>query len=175
MHHAEGRAVEVAQRVGVLQAREHVREDAHVQPERHAAAPQLAQDDVQRLPVEVVHREEVARAVDADLVGLDHVRVVEARRDARLVHEHREEVLVVLEVALEQLDDEQLVEPAGPGDARQEHRRHAALSELGDDVIFPDAISLHGQCGVGPMRTNEIVLGRTWKLDSPMKASPFAT
>ncbi len=146
-------AVEVAQRVRVGEPGEHLGEDAHVDVERHAVAPGLAEHGVERLAVEVVHRQEVVPPLDADLVGLHDVGVVEARGEARLVEEHGDEVLVPGELLPEELDDEELVHPHRPGHHREEHRRHAPLPEEGDDPVLSDAIGFHGHIGVGAIWT----------------------
>ena len=92
-------------------------------------AERAALDAVKRLPVEVLHRDEVLAVVDVDLVRLDDVRVVESRRDARLVDEHRDEVGVLDEVRTEPLDHGELREAGaeGAGDHREEDLRHPTM------------------------------------------------
>ena len=162
VHHVQRGAVEVLQRVRVVEAGEHVGEDPHVDVEGHARARGLAQQRVERLPVEVVHRQEVVLAGYADLVRVHHVGVIQPRREPRLVEEHRQEVGVRRQLVSQHLDDEQLVDPHRARDDRQEHGGHAALAELRDDPVFPEA-AFHGRAhtGVGNTSTYEIVSSRT--------------
>ena len=51
---------------------------------------------------------------DDDVERLHHVRVLDARGEARLVEEHRRELGVVREVRVEPLDGDRPREPGGP-------------------------------------------------------------
>ena len=143
VNHAEGRSVEVGQGVGVLETGEHVGEDAHVQIERHVRPTDATEERVHRLPLEVLHGDEVAIALTPDLVGLHHVGVVEACGEAGLVEEHREELGVVAKLFAKLLHDEQLVETMRAGDHRQEHAGHPALAELANHTVLADPVVAH--------------------------------
>ena len=69
--------------------------------------------------MDVLHREEVAAALDADVVDLRDVRVVKRRRQTRFVEEHVHEVLVVGVLRKDALDDDQLLEALDAHRARE--------------------------------------------------------
>ena len=61
--------------------------------------------------------------------------MVDARREARLVEEHLDELLLVREVRVQPLDRDEALKPADAEDAGQEHGRHAARRDLGDQLV----------------------------------------
>ena len=67
-------------------------------------------DAMERLAVQVLHREEVDVADGADLVRLHDVRVIESCRDPRLVDEHLDELRLFSQVLPQSLDDGELAE-----------------------------------------------------------------
>ena len=67
-------------------------------------------ESMEGLAVEVLHRDEVVLIDVTDLVRLNDVRMIQARRDACLVDEHRDELGLVGEVSTEPLDDSELAE-----------------------------------------------------------------
>jgi len=116
--------------------------NAHPRAERRlelgARAKRLGDDLVERLPLEILHRD-VKRAVAlADLVRVDHVRVVQARRETRLVQEHVAEALFLRELRAKALDDDELVEPHRAAGNGEIHVRHAASAEAREDLISPE-------------------------------------
>ncbi len=62
------------------------------------------------------------------------VRVVNPRRQTRLVQEHRDEIVVLRQVVVQALDGVKTLKPARPAEASQIHRPHAADRELGDEL-----------------------------------------
>ena len=100
MDDAHRRAVVVGELVGVVEARERIRDDdvLVLRRERGVRAESAALDAMERLPVEELHRDEVLAVVDIDLERLHDVRMVEARSDAGLVDEHGDEVRILDEV-----------------------------------------------------------------------------
>ncbi len=136
---AERVAVDVDELVRVVQARQRLDEDAKVRPEREGV---LFRDALakalERLPLEVLHREEEATPLAADLDRLHDVRVAEPRREPRLLEEHGEELLVLGEAGPQHLDDHQFAETGGAlGDA-EINVPHAAVRELGDQPVAAD-------------------------------------
>ncbi len=93
---------------------------------------------VEGLAVEILHRDEVLTVDLADLVRLDDVRVIEASRDARLVHEHGNELGILGEVLPKPLDDGELAEARAerPRDDREEDVGHAAVTELREQSVL---------------------------------------
>jgi hypothetical protein len=90
---------------------------------------------LQGLPLEVLHREKILPAFVADLDGLDDVRVIQARGEARLFEEHHEELLVVRQRRPKDLDDHQLAEARGALRRPEVDVTHAPVGELGDQPI----------------------------------------
>ena len=101
---------------------------------------QAVDDAVERLALEVLHRDEVALAVLPDLVGLDDVGVAEARGEPRLVEEHAEELRVLRELGPDLLDDHQLVEARRAPHDGEVDLGHAAVPELRDEPVLPEAV-----------------------------------
>ena len=101
-------AVQVPEVVRVVEPREGVRGDPCElrMREKMAVANHDLHHPMQRLTLEVLHREEERAGIDADLIRVHHVRMIEAHRETRLVEEHRCEVLLGCPRALE--DDELL-------------------------------------------------------------------
>ena len=146
VHDAERRPVEVGELVRVLEAGEQLAEDLqlHVRRERRAGGRRPSPDAIERATVQVVHRHEVAIAFVPDLVRLDDVRVVEARREAGLVEEHREERRILDEVRLQLLHDDELVKAPRPLRHREVHDAHPAARNLGDELVLPEGPTLIG-------------------------------
>jgi hypothetical protein len=118
------------------------RVDQHAQLHRQREATLLAAHDHlrKRLAVEVFHHQH-GRAVDLDdLVGLHDVRVMQARRQARLADEHQTEVGVAGQALAQHLDDDQLGEAAGTVRDRQVDIRRPALSQRQYDPVLPDRL-----------------------------------
>src|SRR5438309_1334604 len=62
-----------------------------IEREGSAELPVSAERELERLTVDVIHRDEVARFVLPDLVDRHHVRMMDARRDPRFAEEHLDE------------------------------------------------------------------------------------
>ena len=107
-------------------------------PRRDARALRLRARDMsvpRSRPLDVLHREELPLvAVVVELVDLDDVRVVEARRELRLLDEHRAEAPRRAVRREDALDDEDLVGALGAALLREEHLGHAARAEAPDDL-----------------------------------------
>ena len=86
-------------------------------------------------PLDVLHAEELALvAVVLKIVDLDDVRMVQARRELRLVGEHGAEASRRAVLRQDALDDEQLVGALGAALLGEEHLGHAARPEAPDDL-----------------------------------------
>ncbi len=96
--------------------------------ERHRRAELGGAGDQPRqvLAADVLHGEVVAAVVDAEVVDVDDVRMVELRRQARLVEEHVDEIGLRGEVRQNTFHREALLEAARTGPPRQEHLGHPA-------------------------------------------------
>ena len=106
-----------------------------------AAAHELAEVEA----LDVLHREEQALvAVVRELVDLDDVRVVEARRELRLVDEHRAEAPRRAVRRQDALDDEELVRALGAALLGEEHLGHAARAEAAQDLEVGELVGVHG-------------------------------
>ena len=110
--------------------------DVRADPRRDArlrfrGAHQLAEVEA----LDVLHREkEPLVAVVLELVDLDDVRVVEARRELRLFDEHRSEAPRGAVRGEDPLDDEDLVGALRASLLGEENLRHAAGPETADDL-----------------------------------------
>ncbi len=142
---AQGLLVRAPELVCGVEAGERVEEDAQRDVEREAAVvlAQRALDGVERGPLDVFHDEEDARVVLVDVERRDHVGVVDARGEARLVEEHGDEVGLVLEVLVHRLERDEPLEPADAHRPRQEHRGHAARRDLANRLVATTT-HLHG-------------------------------
>jgi hypothetical protein len=136
VHDVERRAVEVAQLVRVVEPGQRIERDAHPEARRHPGADldHARHQLVEGLALEVFHHQIVAPRFDADLVGLHHVRVVEARDEAPLVEEHLAAAAVRREVFAQDLDDDQLLEPGRAPRERQVDVSHAAAPDALDEA-----------------------------------------
>ena len=139
MDDAERAAVEVCERVRVMQPRERVGDDARADDrlEGRVALLTSAHDAVERLPLQILHRDVVDAFVLPHLVGVDDVRMVQARGQSGLVQKHRAKALVVGETRAEALDDGELVEAHRPARQREEDLGHPTAPEDGEELVFP--------------------------------------
>ena len=133
-------AVDDAARVGLLQRRGHllpeVDDPVHVE---RAAREELAQV----LALDVLHGDEVRPVVDADVVDVRDVRVVEGRGGARLALEPLAVDLVDGQLRGQHLDRDGAVEPRVP---RPVDLPHAAGARGGEDLVRAEAVP-----GINPM------------------------
>ncbi len=105
---------------------------------RLVLARRLAQHRRQRLALHQLHDEEVVLAVVADLDDANDVRVIEQRREARLVEEHANELRVRREVRQDPLDDDEGAKAGNVAGQRQIDLRHAARREASNDLVAPE-------------------------------------
>ena len=129
--------VVVPELVRGVQAGERVEHDADDDGHRNALAARRGarQEARQRVALDVLHHEVVAAVAGADLEDGDDVRMVDRRREARLVEEHLDELLLAREVRVQALDGDEALEAADAEDAAQENGGHAAGRELGDELV----------------------------------------
>ncbi len=86
-------------------------------------------------PLDVLHREEQALVAEVlKFVDLDDVRVIEPRREVRLLDEHRAKATRAEVRGQDALEDEDLVRPLGAALLREEDLGHAAGAEAPDDL-----------------------------------------
>ena len=120
---AERAASVVTKFVSAVQSRGSIGDDARrdERVERLSDARRFTEHFVKRLTVQVFHRDEVRAAEVADLVGLDDVRVIEARGEPRFVEEHPPKGSVLGKRGPEPLDDHELVEACWTARDGEEH------------------------------------------------------
>ena len=126
-----GLALVVGAAMGVVEPLERLAHDvdAELEGQRHLRARAAAQQIVEVETLDVLHRDEESLVLATQVEHLDDVRVAEARRELRLVHEHVAERRVARELRQDLLDD------AAPRGAelglltRQVDLRHPALSD----------------------------------------------
>jgi hypothetical protein len=171
--------------VRVVQARRRAPDDRAHDAERHVrlVAADVREQLPQILAVEVLHREEVLALRLADVVDLRDVRVVQARRDARLVEEHLDEALIARVLGLDPLEDHVALEAIETIGAREQHVRHPAGGEMLQDGVAPQphgshfvvdcaGCALHRQGSFTGVRKARVRVGYmsdafgTWQLDA---------
>ena len=133
-------------------------DDAGGEPDGELAPVVLGADDQPpgRVALDVVHDQVVLGVTDPDLDDGHHVRVVKAGRQARFIEEHGNELGLAREVGVQPLDREEALEVRHAEDAREIHRSHAALGQLGHQLIaIVEQLSLPRQCqNLGHRRKN---------------------
>jgi len=136
MNETQRRAVEVRQRVGVFESFEHLHDHAQMHPERHRRSEPVcaSHDALQKLAVHVLHDEKPPGAVASDLDRLHQVRVIQSRRDARLVEKRRHGGLVVEQLVAELSNGQHPVVEIG-GDCQVDEAR-VASSELDEEPVL---------------------------------------
>ena len=141
VHDAQRAPVAVGERVRVAEAARRLRDDVGRQrgAGRALLARGLAQHRRERLALHQLHGQEVLLAVVADLDDADDVRVIEQRRQPRLVEEHPDELPVRGEVREDPLDDQQRPVPRQLARQRQIDLRHPAGREASDYLKAPQA------------------------------------
>ncbi len=123
MDDLQRRPIEVRHGVRVVQRVQDTGDDGDDQLEGEGLLRphRLADDLVERLPLQILHRD-VGNSIagDVDLLRLHHVGVVETRGEASLVQEHVPELVLLEELGMHALDDDQLAEaPRAPRDAEE--------------------------------------------------------
>ena len=132
MHDPERLAVGADALVRVVQARAQAGDQRQRRIERDSAVALLCLcgEVVEILAMDVLHREEELAVVDADVVDLRDVRVLQRRGEPRFVDEHRDEAAVARELRQDPFDHDQLLEAFDPDRARQIELGHAADRDL---------------------------------------------
>ena len=106
---------------------------------KNAADLDAALDDVgQRLAVDVFHGDELVALFFGDIVDVHDARVIELRRQARLVEEHRHDARMLRVTRLQHLDDQVLLEAADGLLARDVELGHSSGREMTDDRVAAD-------------------------------------
>ena len=96
---------------------------------------------IERAPLQVLHGDEVTPVRFVDVVGLDDVRVIEARGHARLFEEHGEELFVFDEVGAQLLERDQLGEAGRPLRGGDVHDPHPAAGHLAEEPVATDDVA----------------------------------
>jgi len=104
---------------------------------------QTRHDPPEVTPFEELHGDVVLVAADAEIVDLDHVGVIELRREARLVEEHTDEFFVRGQVRQDPLDRHEPIEPGTVQLPGEEDLSHAACGELLDQLVVAELDGLH--------------------------------
>jgi len=133
VHDVQRRAVELLQVVHVVQALARLRHDARRERRRHADARlhRFLRQARDALAGEVLHRDEDGVVGFTQVVDLHDVRVLEARRESRLVEKHLHELGLFRERRQHALDDLQLRKATQANLPRQKHLGHSTFAELG--------------------------------------------
>ena len=142
VHQAQGLAVEPDGVVGVGQPLADVVHDVERGGQLQRVA-QPVEHRVEAATVNVLHRDEVAPVVLAELVDVHHVGVVDERRHASLVEERLDELRVSGEVGADALDHQLLGEARDPRLLRQKHLAHPALGEAAQQDVAPELFRFH--------------------------------
>ena len=146
----------VAQLVRCVEAGQRVEQDA--QGNRLGQALTLrgcaGQEAGQRVPLHVLHHEEVAVLARADVEDGDHVGVVNARGEACLVHEHVDELLLAGQVRMQALDRDEALEAAHAADSPEEDRGHATRRELADEFVTIEPLAHVEELDGGQVKTS---------------------
>jgi hypothetical protein len=136
--HPERRSIEVAQLMSVMKTGERVDED----PDLHGNGQPTRTDPVERLPVEVLHGDEVLFTLLPDFVRLHDVGMTEPGCQPRLVQEHAQELGLPHQLGVRLLQHNKLVEARGPLHDSKKNVCHPAAPDLGHKPIPPGAGSL---------------------------------
>src|SRR5438309_2009592 len=86
----------------------------------------LSRDLRERLAVDELHHDVEDAVLLAEIEDVRDVRMLDARRDARLVEEHLLKARVVAELGLDRLDGVELLEVTLAAQPREPHGGHAA-------------------------------------------------
>ena len=142
VHDLERTTLLVEALVRVVQRPREVSEDQRRHHVRHALARAVRhrQEQPEVRAVDVLHDEQQRRAVGLEAVHLHQVRVVQAHRDPRLVHEHRAEVRVLREIREDALHHQGLVDALGAAGPREEHLGHPADAEASRHEVAAEAV-----------------------------------
>ena len=144
MHEAEGLALGVGERVGVVEPGGDARADVRGVVERHVelGLDEALHDPAEVGPADVLHRDVVAAVDLAQLVDLDDVRMGEPGRQPSLVKEHPDERLVLGELRQDALDDQVLREARGAALPGLVDLGHPARGDMGLEFVLAEGI--HG-------------------------------
>ena len=125
------------QRVRVVKAGRHLLRDVRPRSTEPSAPwrAEHAHHGRQVLAVQVLHGQEVRAADLAEVVDLHDVRVVQQRRQPRLVAEHPDQLGRVRLLGADALDDEDAAEALHPLRHRPEDLRHPAAPDALDQVV----------------------------------------
>ena len=126
--------------VRVLQAAGGHRDDLADLRDRQVLAPLGRQlvDRAQRRPVDELHRDEVVPVGLAEVEDGDDVRMVEPRRQPRLVEEHLDELLVAREVGKDALQTHHLLEACRAGLLGEIDLGHATAGDELDQPVLAE-------------------------------------
>ncbi len=105
----------------------------HHRPVEHAARDDLRE----RVALDVFHHDVVPGVGHPDLEDRDDVRVMDQRREPRLVEEHLDELLLIREMRVEPLDGDEPLEPADtpPSRARKTRCAMPPCRDLADELV----------------------------------------
>jgi hypothetical protein len=90
---------------------------------------------VELLAQDVLHRDERHAVVDADVVDVDDVGMVEQRADARFVEKHVDDALFAAQLGLEPFDGDILIEALHRELAGQVDLGHATDRQLAEQIV----------------------------------------
>src|SRR5262249_935280 len=118
---------------------------------KHASG--CAQDRLEVLAVDVLHRKEVIAVRDTDVVHLSNVRMRERRDQSSLIEKHLNEVVIRGELRQDPLERHDLLEALNPRRAREIQLRHSTDGEAPEQAVLAKPT-----VGSGGLRSEQ----RTW-------------
>ncbi len=141
MHDAEGLAEVVGAAMGVVEAAQHLHHDEEAEVGGHGelALAELLQELREVVALDVLHRDVEPTLFAAEVEGLHHIAVREARGEAGLGGEHHAEARVVGEAVEHQLDHREAHGAHLRGAAREVDLGHAAAPNAVKKHVAPEA------------------------------------
>jgi hypothetical protein len=133
----------VGGRVRVVQRRRHLGDDERRQliAQRQLPLAQVLLARPQRHALHHLHRQEIPSPDAAEVERRDDVRVLELRREPRLVDEHVDERHILRPVAADHLERDLLAEARRAPHRRPPHLRHAARPDRLQQLVLADALA----------------------------------
>jgi hypothetical protein len=115
-----------------VQTVQHAGQDADRDVDGHRVAllQRAAHELGERLSRDVFHHEKHLALGRRHVDGADHVRMLDARGQARLFQEHLDELGIFRELRMQRLDGDRARETHGPHQAPEMNRRHSPSSDL---------------------------------------------
>ena len=129
--------------VGRVQPRQRIDHDAQHDRRRDTLVGVARQREQarERLTFDVLHNDVIASAALTDLDDRYDVRMVDARRESRLVEKHLDELALLRQMRMQALDGDEALEPADARKSAEKDNRHTSDGELANDLVTIDSIA----------------------------------